>query len=163
LPDLPKLPPDPSKQDKIEDVKMTVVDRSARTLAETYIDLRREKNRIQKELSDINVRVEAYEQLLEDSKETGLGGWGQYGVKDNALRLSTGDTIRVQKEPYGQVVDKEAFRQWCIANGYERQLQLWPSTMSSIVKERLISGEPEPDGCETYAKTTIVYVPKGEK
>jgi len=43
-------------------------------------------------------------------------------------------------------------------NGYERQLQLHASTMNAIVKERLIAGEAEPDGCEAFARTKIVLM-----
>lgn len=39
--------------------------------------------------------------------------------------------------------------------GLVNQLQLWPGTMASLVKEMLLSGEPEPPGVTTYSKTTV--------
>lgn len=162
LPGLKPLPPsDLSYQEKVERVKADVGLRQADELAEAYIALRHEKKAVEKQLYDVNLRIEAHEQLLAESQERGGAGWGEYGVKENALRLSSGDTVRIQREPYGQVRDKEAFRLWCIANGYERQLQLWPTTMNAVCKERLMVGEPEPDGCETFAKTKVVYTPRG--
>jgi len=99
--------------------------------------------------------------LLQRSQEHGEPGWGQYGVKDNALRLPDGSTVRVDQEPQARVMDKEAFRLWCIANGYERQMKLHHGTMNGIVKERALAGEPGPDGTETYAYTKVVFVKKG--
>jgi hypothetical protein len=162
LPGLPKAPPkDPTYQMKVDQVKADIVGREPIALAEVYITLRRMKERVQADLSAINLRIAAYEQLLDESQESHADGWGKYGVKHNALRLPSGDTIRVQPEPYGQVKDKEAFRRWCIENGYEGQLQLWPTTMNAVVRERLVAGEPLPDGTEVFRDVTVFYVPKG--
>lgn len=164
LPGLPVLQPaDSAWQAKVQQFKDEVSDRKAMSLATSYVALRAAKEEINKQLSDINLKIEAYEQLLDTSQSTKAEGWGKYGVKDNALRLPDGTTIRVEKQPYGQVKDKEAFRQWCIANGYENQLQLWPSVMNALVKERLLAGEPEPDGCEAFGKTTVKLVKAGER
>ena len=108
-----------------------------------------------------NLRLEAATQLLAKRQDEGIGPWGAYGVKDNALRLEDGSTIRVSSEPYGQVKDKEAFRLWCIANGYERQLQLWPTSMNAIVKERCANGDPYPDGTEAFRKDVVKFIKAG--
>lgn len=108
-----------------------------------------------------NLRIEACTQLLVESQERGDAPWGAYGVKDNAMRMESGDTVRVNSEPYGQVKDKEAFRLWCIANGYENQLQLWPATMNAIAKERCAAGERNPDGVETFRKDVVKFIPAG--
>jgi len=159
---LQKLPPaDLTYQEKIERVKDEIGTRDAVRLGADYVAWRAREAELKAALSEVNLQLAAYEQLLAESQEIQSAGWGDYGVKDNALRLPTGETIRVQPEPYGQVKDKEAFRLWCIANGYERQLQLWPSTMNAIVKERLLAGDPEPDGCEAFSKTKIVLVKNG--
>jgi hypothetical protein len=159
LPNLRPAPPaDPSWQDRVERFKATIVERDSASLAAEYVNLRAAKDDLDAEASVLNLRLEAYTQLLVASQDADADGWGRYGVAGNALRLASGDTIRVQREPYGQVRDKEAFRLWCVANGYERQLQLWPSTMNAIVKERLVAGDPEPDGVEAYARAKVVYV-----
>jgi hypothetical protein len=162
LPGLPKFVEESSYQEKVNQVKQTITNRDAVALAQEYVEVREVKASLEEDLYLANMKIAALEQLLDDSQERQAAGWGDYGVKDNALRLPSGATIRVHREPYGQVKDKEAFRLWCIANGYERQLQLWPATMNALVKERLLVGEAEPDGCEAFAKTKVVLV-KGDQ
>ena len=196
MPGLPPLPPDdPARQEKIEQIKAKVADRDATTLAGDYIRLRKEKEMISAQLSAVEIQVKAYEQLLTESQDAKANGWGLHGVKPNALRLANGGTVRIQKEPYGKVMDKEAFRLWCMApadkcmicgereaapwhnepaladdpqvhpfkpgGGYERQLQLWPSTMNGVVKERLLAGEEPPDGTEAFSYTKVMFVKAG--
>ncbi len=116
--------------------------------------------------------LDAYERLMTDQMEA-------EGMR--SLHLESGASVTTFEEPCGKVVDKEAFRLWCVApseicmtcgstadipahddhhpfkpgGGYERLLQLWPSTMNSIVKERTLNAAPPPDGVEVYAKTTV--------
>lgn len=149
--------PPPSYQDKIDEAKIEITGTTATELAALYTSLRQEKRDAESELQRVNITLEAVTQLLVASQESGAEGWGQYGTTDNTLRLVTGDKIAIQREPYGQVKDKESFRLWCLANGYGGQLQLWPTTMNAIVKERLLAGEELPDGCEVFAKDKIVY------
>lgn len=159
LPGLPKLPPaDLTYQEKVQQFKDGVGTRDAVLIAGDYVTLRAKEAELKAELSKIHLAMEALEQLLTESQEIQAAGWGDYGVKENALRLPTGETIRVQPEPYAYVKDKEAFRQWAIANGYERQMTLPWQTTNTLVKERLLQGEPEPDGCEAFCKTKIVLV-----
>lgn len=168
LPSLPKLQPeDLAYQARVEKVKETLAPNATPAdLATGYANARRDKDRINEQLSIINLRIAAYEQLLAASQEAEEEGWGAYGAKPNAIRLSNGDVVRIQREPQGKVIDKEAFRQWCIANGYERQLQLWPSTMNALVKERLLAGDPTPEGCEVGVYDKVVFeafkAPKAE-
>lgn len=161
LPGLPKYQEEPDYQEKINKVKIEIYDKDATVLAEGYAEAREVKEDLQRDLYLINLKIAAYEQLLDDSQLRQAAGWGDYGAKDNMIKLPSGATIRVSKEPYGKVVDKETFRLWCIANGYERQLQLWPATMNALVKERLLAGEAEPDGCEAFSMTKIFFT-KGD-
>ncbi len=39
--------------------------------------------------------------------------------------------------------------------GLEKKLQLWPSTMNAIAKERCLAGTPPPDGVAVYLRTKI--------
>lgn len=135
---------------------------NAVALSAAYIALRYEKQVQEAAEKALNLKIEACTQLLVASQDRGDEGWGKYGVKDNALRLENGDTIRVHAEPYGQVKDKEAFRLWCIANGYERQLQLWPSTMNALAKERRVNGDPDPDGVEVFRKEQVKFIAAGK-
>lgn len=163
LPDLKPRPiEDPGWQAKVDNEKARITTEdsgpnNAPLLVQHYALARAEKELKAAELAIINVRVAALEQLLTESQDHGDEGWGQYGVADNALRLPDGSTVRIQKEPYGKVVDKEAFRLWCIENGYGDQLMLWPSTTNLVVKERLLAGEPEPAGIEAFFLTKVVF------
>lgn len=160
---LPGLKPAPiadlTYQAKIDEVKQTIGKRDPTDLVSLYGALCDEDARVKKVQYDLNVRFAALEQLLADSQERGEPGWGDYGATETMIKLADGTKLQVQPEPYGQVKDKEAFRQWCIANGYERQMQLWPSTMNSICKERLVEGEPLPDGCEVFRRPRVVFTP----
>jgi hypothetical protein len=107
--------------------------------------------------SECDKRMAAYEQMLTESHDHDEPGWGMYGASDHTVKLSDGSAVDVLREPTGKVKDKEAFRQWCIANGLETSLQLWPSTANSIVKERCVNGQPAPDGIEIYALVKVKY------
>jgi hypothetical protein len=164
---LPGLKPTPVQdlkyQEKVDNAKKEITDRNAISLANEYAFLRARKTEIEKVLYDINLRLETYTQLLVESEDIGAAGWGDYGTKDNALRLPTGDQLRIDPDIFVKVIDKEAFRLWCISNGYERKLQLWPSTTASVAKERLIAGEPHPEGVEVTKRSKLVYTPFKEK
>lgn len=176
LPKLPKLPPeDASRQVKLDEFKQLIERREPEALGQTYVRLRigsgpkltpqefgtliarLGKDGLSELLAECNFQIEAYEQLLASSQQAKVAGWGKYGAGENAIRLADGSTIRVQTEPYGKVMDKEAFRLWCIANGYASQLQLWPSKMNMMVKERLLAGENVPDGTEAFSYDKIFY------
>ena len=73
----------------------------------------------------------------------------------SSIKLDSGRSISTWMEPYPQVTDAEAFRLWCIENGLERSLRLWPSTTASLVKQRLMDGKPEPPGITIYAKSVV--------
>lgn len=104
----------------------------------------------------INVRKAAYEQMLADSHDHDEAGWGLYGAGDHTVKFPDGGSVSIQREPTGKVVDKNKFRLWCIKNGLETTLQLWPSTANSIVKKRCLDGQPPPDGIEIFALTKTV-------
>lgn len=154
---------DQSYQDKVEKVKEQFTDRTPAVLALTYAKWRAKKELIEARIYQANLMIEALVQLLEESQEAGAEGWGLYGVGDNALRLPTGETVYVRREPYGYVKDKDAFRDWCMANGYAGQLNLWPTTMSALVKERLLAGEAPPAGTDAFVKTKVVLASAKEK
>lgn len=158
LPGLPKAPvADQTYQDKVDEVKRKIGPQKPETLARAYAALCLEDEKVKAAQYDVNLRFAALEQMIAASQDAKEDGWGKYGAAENMIRLENGGSIRVQVEPYGQVRDKEAFRQWCIANGYERQLQLWPSTMNTLCKERLLEAQPLPEGCDAFQKTKVIY------
>jgi len=148
---LPKLADeDVVYQDKVNILKQQIVadgPMSATSITAMYVAIRDEKERVEDELSEINLRLKAYEQLLVDQFEQE----GAYSIK-----LETGVSVSVQVEPYAQVKDREVFRIWCIQNGLERSLALPWQTTNSLTKERLLEGEPEPAGVQAVARNKIV-------
>lgn len=46
---------------------------------------------------------------------------------------------------------------WKPGGGLKEKLQLWPSTMNAIAKERTLAGAPPPDGVAVYARTTVKF------
>lgn len=151
---LPKILPEKTPyQEKIEEVKRQILGEHevewlpASTLAADYRAIRDEIDALEEQVSKATLRLEAVSQMMINQFDVeGLG----------SLTIADGATVRVQVEPYAQVKDKEAFRLWCIANGLEQSLCLpWAST-NSITKERLLSGQPEPDGVEAWQKSKIV-------
>lgn len=127
-------------------------------------------------------------QLLVDTYEMMMIG----AMKDEKIRAIDVDgigSVSISEEPQGKVVNKEAFRLWCMApadrcmicggeshehseleipipegrhnfkpgGGLANQLQLWPSSMNTLAKERCLQGDEPPDGVETYAWTKILF------
>ena len=176
--DLEPLPPaDPSHQAQVNIYKDAVRKAGISTpeaLAETYKQLRQGVgNPIDADFletliellgddgicalkAECDLRMEGIEQMLAESYKAGEPGWGNYGASDKTVRLLEGGSVSVQMEPHGKVTDKEAFRKWCIADGLENELQLWPSTMNAIVKKRVLEGLPEPDGVEAFSITKVI-------
>lgn len=158
VPGLPRLAvEDDARQQKIDKAKETLKEVPPLELAERFAEIRKKLDATDVTWKQLNFELEVFTQLLVASQDRGDEMWGQYGVNDDAVRLASGDTIRLKSEPIGQVIDKEAFRQWCIQNGYERELRLWPSTMQSLAKERVLEGAPIPDGLSIYRKDSLVF------
>lgn len=151
---LPKLPvSDAGFQEKVQQRKRELIDndplkmRSASALAAEYRRLRDSKDEVDQVLSRINLELEAIGQLLIQ----------QYEADDTAsVTLVAGGSVSIQLEPYAQVVDRDQVRRWAIEEGLERQLALPWQTANSLVKDRLLKGEPEPPGMKAYVRTKIV-------
>jgi hypothetical protein len=150
-PNLPKLAEeDVGYQDKVNAVRESILADGPKTsisLTAMYVVIREEKEALEDQLSELQLRLKAYEQLIIDQFEQD----GAYSIK-----LDTGVSVSVQVEPYAQVRDRDAFRLWCIANGLERSLALPWQTTNSLTKERLLAGDPEPDGVQAVVRNKIV-------
>jgi len=146
---------EPSRQDKVDLKKLQILEKlplnqqeSASIFASYYAGVRREKDELKQQLAELNLEVEAAKQLLVE----------QYEAHDiESLKLSNGDTVRIQIEPYLVVEMPGKFRLWCVRNGYEQSLQLPWSTANSVVKALLLKGKPEPDGTRAYMLSKAVF------
>jgi len=135
-------------QEAVEKVKGELLASPTQDLVHGYVEARRKKEAEEQKVSEINLVIEALSQLLE----------ARFEAEDlTTVKTAAGDSVTVQLEPYAAVEDKEAYRVWCLEQGYEREMHLWPSTTSAIVKERLLSGEPEPPGVKAMVKAKVVF------
>lgn len=119
-------------------------------LARVYRDLRGVKDMLEGHVSNVNLLIEAHAQMMAEQFEV-------EGTKSLTLDDMLGGTVRVQYEPQAKVVDRDAFREWCIAEGLERQLMLPWQTTNMLTKQRLLDGEAEPPGVTAEARAKFVY------
>jgi hypothetical protein len=154
---LPKLPravdSDEGFQAEVDKMKTEILSRvggppSTDQMAGMYAALRKQHDDLKETIKEINIVIEAYSQLI-------IAGFEEGGT--TALRLATGSVISLVTEPYIAIKDPEKFRLWCIANGLGPSLKLLWSTANSLVKERLINGEPEPDGVEAFSYSKLKF------
>jgi len=144
---LTKMPvADVSWQAEVETAK-SKIQLTDTELIQAYVGLRGEKDQADEVLSHINLMLEAYKQLLADAYEA-------KGI--TSMKLDTGPSVSIQLEPKAKVEDRDAFREWCIENDLERSLVLPWQTANALTKERLLKGQPEPDGVTAYIYTKIV-------
>jgi hypothetical protein len=153
LAQLPRfLGEEPAYQAKVNAVVQAMKDDpdfrlQAPALTRTYVDIRAEKTAAEAIVSEINLRLAALEQLLA----------AQYEAEGTStVKLSTGEAVAVQPEPYSVVEDRAQFHRWCIENGYEQALTLPWMTMNSLTKQRLLDGDTEPAGIKCYVRDKFV-------
>jgi hypothetical protein len=144
---------EPKHQEKIDAVKKAMREEPsfelhASSLAAEYTNVRREKDGIEKTLSDCQVRLDAVFQMMCEQFEV-------EGTK--AITLENGDNVRIQPKIYASVVDAEVFRLWCLEQGLERQMTLHPQTAKSLINQRLFEGDPEPPGTKASVVDSAVF------
>lgn len=126
--------------------------RKASELVLEYSKLRKEKKRLEAQVSEVGETIEAVTALIELRFE-------EEGIASMKIR-ETGESVRVQYEPTISYTDKERFRQWCIENGYEKEMYLHSGTANTVLKEALLAGKPAPDGTEPFLRTKFVLAKK---
>lgn len=149
---LPKFiePASDDRKLKLLNIKDNIKQRAASKLAEKYEVVRLQKEMLKDKASEVQLELDAITELL-------IQAYEDEGITSLTMGTGTGASVRVQVEPYPQVHDREAFRQWCIDEQLERSMHLHSATTSALVKERLINGKPEPPGVKTFMKDKIVY------
>jgi hypothetical protein len=116
--------------------------------ARAYRTLRIIKEEVKERLSNIDLLLDAHAQMMVD----------QFEVEDvDLLKLSDGDKVNVQFEPYPKTIDPTAVREWCVAQGYLSQMSLPWQTFHMLVKQRLLEGLPAPPGVELTSRPKVVF------
>jgi hypothetical protein len=151
-PHLPKYQdPDISYQEKVNAVKAEILkdnpDILPSDLGRMFNELKTLEEQAEEQLKIIQLRKAAVEQLTVDALEK---------VGLTQIRLADGPSLTVQVEPYASVKDKAVFRKWVDDNNLSASLSLPWQTLNAIAKERLLAGEPEPDGVTIFAKSKLV-------
>jgi hypothetical protein len=166
FPKLKEMPvQDTSRQAQVDVVKTAITKDGipdGMQLAQRFAFLRGEKQKIELQLKDIDLALEAFFQMLVESSRSDDPAWGAYGVPKNTIRLASGEKIAVQPEPKAVLEDPEANRHWAMENGYERLLRINWSTLNAMVKERLLKGDKEPPGVGVYVYYKPVFTKAGE-
>lgn len=144
---LPGVPVDNNYQFQVDQLKKPWIGKPVQDIAWWYRQLRAQKMAMEQAEKDINAQLEAARQLL-------VVGYEDSGI--TSLKLKDGASIAVESEPYAQVEDKEAYRRWCVENGYEAEMSLAWQTTNAIVKETLLAGRPFPPGVKCYVREKMV-------
>lgn len=143
---------DPKRADRIRERKEELLKDlgagDASTLASLVDSIRLKKDSLKEVISQVQLDLDAATQLM----------IAKFEEDDIAsIRLNTGRSISVEYELTAKVEDREVFRLWCIENGLERELRLWPSTTDSMVKTMIMEGKKEPPGTKVFSRTTTVH------
>jgi hypothetical protein len=135
---LPRAPKQETS-DEVNTIKEEYTDRSPGALAKAYREVRAEKAAHDEAGKAINRRVAALEALLYNAYE-------EAGI--TSMKLDDGSSVGVYADPYVVTINRDAVREWAVANGHERDLNIHSQTLASIVKERALAGETLPEGVE---------------
>ena len=142
---------EPDYQTKVDALKQEILKeepKSASHFAQQYASVRKEKDELKNKLSEVQVRLEAYTQLLIQ----------QYEDEDiSNLRLASGESVTTMPEPYCVIENRDEFRDWCINHGYQTLMTLPWQTANSELKDRLTRGENEMPGTRAYFRTKIRF------
>jgi hypothetical protein len=115
-------------------------------LAQAYLKLRGDKERLEKTAKTINKTVEAINRIL-------VGMLEADGA--SSVRLQNGGGVDLEDAPYCTVEDTATFMAWIKEQGMEDMLVLQWQTMNATVKTRLEAGLEPPPGVKVYLKSSV--------
>lgn len=120
---------------------------------ETNVDIGRfmvglsaRKEEISDEEKEINLNLEALQQILSERFEN-------EGMQ--SMRLTSGHLLYLQDEPYAKVDDKDKTNQWFVEQDMDVMRQVPWTSLNALVKERMKNLQPLPDGVSVYMKTSV--------
>lgn len=136
----------PDRRAKLEELKAETFDKTPAEHSSTLVALKQSKARIEKELSNLQLSIDACAELLSETFEVA-------GITN--MKLDSGHIVFLERVPHAQVEDRAANLLWAEANGFRSLLQLHFQTLNALTKEALLAGEPEPDGVVAHIRTTV--------
>ncbi len=148
---LPAFEEEPAYAAKIEERKRLVVDftenpeaANVNWLAVRFAAARAEKQRLEDQIYDRNIEIEALSQLLVEALEV---------QSLEKVELSSGALVFIQDTPYPVVKDKAALLAWIKKQRMNDLLGVNYQTLKGLTNERLVAGQPPPPGVECFLKT----------
>lgn len=135
------------------------ISHTAESLGRLYVECRAQLEVLESARFKVQTRTTALEQMLTVSCDASEPGWGTHGAKPHTMKFANGDAIDVLAELTVKVLDREAARLWCKAQGMEKDMHLHPSTLSSIAKQRRLAFADPIDGTELSMYQKVKYRP----
>lgn len=133
-------------QNKIDKVKKEEYAKLGKMeLCKEFLRIDTEKEKLKDQLSDLNTREEALNQLMVDFLET---------EGDSSVRNIYG-TFFIKDDPYCSVTDKTLFNNWVKGEGMEDLFSVNYQTTAGLTKARLEAGQNVPPGITVFMKTSI--------
>ena len=117
------------------------------TMASLYISLKEEKAELEREVSRLEIELEAHKRVVIDAFES-------EGIE--AVRLTIGKNVFYNAEPHSIIRSQEKLRAWAKEHDMERLLVLPWQTVNAMTKDYLLKGENPPDGVEAYMKDKLM-------
>lgn len=140
-----KFQQEPSWQQEIDALKPEILKLKNAEISEYFSGLKDEKAELEKQIKEINTKLEACSQILVERLE-------EDGITSFKTDLGT---FYIKDEPYSSVSDRPAFYSWVRENKLEDLFTIHYQTMSGMVKERLENGEELPPGISVFMKSSI--------
>lgn len=146
-------------QDKINAEKARLREKRPEIFKDTeavgraYLATRAKQEKAEADLYAANVQHEAVVQIMHELFES-------LGITNKTIAGTSKDDdygISTFREPYADIKDPEACKKWFKDNGMENKIITmvpWAS-VNSVVKERLLGGDPEPDGVTIFTKRRV--------
>lgn len=143
---LPAFQQEASFQAKVDEAKAKYQTYEAPEMARIFSLARQSKRKLEMEIAEQNIELEALSQMLVEKFEvTGL----------SKFTLETGETCYQQIEPYSSVQDQALLLVAIKKLKMQKLLSLAWGTMNAINKERLVAGKPPLPGTSVFLKASV--------
>ena len=137
----------PDYQEKVNVLKNDLAGIDTIEIAKKFSDLKAEKEEIEKQEYQVNLELEACNQILVE-RFNAQGGLRGLKLEDRSFGTKT--------EPYTKIEDSRAINQFLRDNDMDELRTVNWQTLNGLAKERLENGEPEIPGTKVYMRETVV-------
>jgi hypothetical protein len=142
-----KFAQEPLYQEKVDAIKALLTELNKVQLAETLVQFKEEKDALEEQTYDLNVRLEAVMQLLNDRLED--EGITSFNLKD-------GRCVYQQSDVYVKVENREDFHTWLrTQEDGESFFSVNYQTCAALTKSRIEQGETIPPGLNVFIKQLV--------